>query len=184
MTRSGCVSVRRSREGRRRQLRREARDHARTMDNHEFPTPRLVLLRPQVHVVKAGALPPLVELTSLGRRSPDVSRYCGMTLSNLACNRANRVPIVEAGGLKPLSQLAFDGERLELQRAAGLALYNLSCAAANQVRVTSAVQATRREGPSPRPRRHAPVALRRERPSLAFHALKRASPWFRPGAIR
>lgn len=56
-----------------------------------------------------------------------------MTLSNLACHRQNRVPVVQAGGLKPLCDMAFDGERLEMQRAAGLALYNLSCSAANQV---------------------------------------------------
>lgn len=73
-----------------------------------------------------------MRLTSLGREKLDVSRYCGMTLSNLACHRQNRVPIVHAGGLKPLCDMAFDGERLEMQRAAGLALYNLSCAAANQ----------------------------------------------------
>ena len=87
----------------------------------------------QVHIVKAGALPSLVRLTALGREKLDVSRYCGMTLSNLACHRQNRVPVVQAGGLKPLCDMAFDGERLEMQRAAGLALYNLSCAAANQV---------------------------------------------------
>lgn len=87
----------------------------------------------QVHIVKAGALRPLVHLTSLGREKPDVSRYCGMTLSNLACHRRNRIPIVLAGGLKPLSKMAFDSDRLEVQRAAGLALYNLSCSAANQV---------------------------------------------------
>lgn len=57
-----------------------------------------------------------------------------MALSNLACNRQNRVPVVQAGALKPLCEIAFDGERLEMQRAAGLALYNLSCSAANQVR--------------------------------------------------
>lgn len=73
-----------------------------------------------------------MRLASLGREKLDVSRYCGMTLSNLACHRQNRVPIVHAGGLKPLCDMAFDGERLEMQRAAGLALYNLSCAAANQ----------------------------------------------------
>lgn len=88
----------------------------------------------QLHIVKAGALPSLVRLTALGREKLDVSRYCGMTLSNLACHRQNRVPVVQAGGLKPLCDMAFDGERLEMQRAAGLALYNLSCAAANQVR--------------------------------------------------
>lgn len=74
-----------------------------------------------------------MRLTALGREKLDVSRYCGMTLSNLACHRQNRVPVVQAGGLKPLCDMAFDGERLEMQRAAGLALYNLSCAAANQV---------------------------------------------------
>lgn len=83
--------------------------------------------------MKAGALTPLIRLTSLGREKLDVSRYCGMTISNLACHRQNRVPIVNAGGLKPICELAFDGERLEMQRAAGLALYNLSCSAANQV---------------------------------------------------
>lgn len=88
----------------------------------------------QVHVVKAGALPSLVKLTALGREKVEISRYCGMTLSNLACHRQNRVPVVQAGGLKPLCDMAFDGERLEMQRAAGLALYNLSCSAVNQVR--------------------------------------------------
>lgn len=79
-----------------------------------------------------------MRLTSLGREKLDVSRYCGMTLSNLACHRQNRVPVVRAGGLKPLCDMAFDGERLEMQRAAGLALYNLSCAAANQASYGSA----------------------------------------------
>lgn len=87
----------------------------------------------QIHIVKTGALPALVRLTALGREKLDVSRYCGMTLSNLACHRQNRVPVVQAGGLKPLCDMAFDGERLEMQRAAGLALYNLSCSAVNQV---------------------------------------------------
>lgn len=83
-------------------------------------------------------MPNLVRLTSLGREKLDVSRYCGMTLSNLACHRQNRVLIVQSGGLQPLCDMAFDGERLEMQRAAGLALYNLSCAAANQVSCLSA----------------------------------------------
>lgn len=82
--------------------------------------------------------------TALGREKLDVSRYCGMTLSNLACHRQNRVPIVQAGGLKPLCDMAFDGERLEMQRAAGLALYNLSCSASNQVPLTGAVDRQKR----------------------------------------
>lgn len=90
----------------------------------------------KVHIVKAGALPSLVKLTAMGRERLDVSRYCGMTLSNLACHRQNRVPVVQAAGLKPLCHMALDGERLEMQRAAGLALYNLSCSAANQVHET------------------------------------------------
>lgn len=96
----------------------------------------------QVHIVKAGALPNLVRLTALGREKLDVSRYCGMTLSNLACHRQNRGLVVQAGGLKPLCDMAFDGERLEMQRAAGLALYNLSCAAANQVSCYSSAGVT------------------------------------------
>lgn len=87
----------------------------------------------KAHIVKAGALASLVKLTAMGREKLDVSRYCGMTLSNLACHRQNRVPIVQAGGLKPLCDMAFEGEHLEMQRAAGLALYNLSCSAVNQV---------------------------------------------------
>lgn len=102
-------------------------------------SPIISIPPPQVHIVKSGALPALIRLTALGRDKQDVSRYCGMTLSNLACNRQNRVPVVHAGGLKPLCDLAFNGERLEMQRAAGLALYNLSCAASNQVGGESAV---------------------------------------------
>lgn len=57
---------------------------------------------------------------------------------------------MRAGGLKPLCDLAFNGERLEMQRAAGLALYNLSCAASNQVTGGMQCSTVRRDWPGSR----------------------------------
>lgn len=50
----------------------------------------------QAHIVTEGGLKALIYLSQ--STDPDCQRYASMTLSNVAANRQNRVPVVEAGG--------------------------------------------------------------------------------------
>ncbi|VAI85537.1 unnamed protein product [Triticum turgidum subsp. durum] len=93
----------------------------------------------RVPIVRAGAVPALVEVASLGAAAPEACEHAAGALFGLALHEGNRAAIGVLGALPPLLALLTAGDQApRARRDAGMALLHLSLAAVNQSKLARA----------------------------------------------
>ncbi|PUZ70601.1 hypothetical protein GQ55_2G245400 [Panicum hallii var. hallii] len=90
----------------------------------------------KVRIVRAGAVPALVEVLRSGASAPEAREHAAGALFGLALNEDNRAAIGVLGAVPPLLDLLTSpAHPPRARRDAGMALYHLSLAAVNQSKV-------------------------------------------------
>ncbi|RLN35420.1 U-box domain-containing protein 39-like [Panicum miliaceum] len=90
----------------------------------------------KVRIVRAGAVPALVEVLRSGASAPEAREHAAGALFGLALNVDNRAAIGVLGAVPPLLDLLTSpAHPPRARRDAGMALYHLSLAAVNQSKV-------------------------------------------------
>ncbi|TKW32983.1 hypothetical protein SEVIR_2G202700v4 [Setaria viridis] len=90
----------------------------------------------KVRIVRAGAVPALVEVLRSGNSAPEAREHAAGALFGLALNEDNRAAIGVLGAVPPLLELLTSpAHPPRARRDAGMALYHLSLAAVNQSKV-------------------------------------------------
>ncbi|KAI4990679.1 hypothetical protein ZWY2020_039050 [Hordeum vulgare] len=90
----------------------------------------------KVRIVRAGAVPALVEVLRSGGSAPEAREHAAGALFGLALNEENRAAIGVLGAVPPLLDLLTSpAHHPRARRDAGMAIYHLSLAAVNQSKV-------------------------------------------------
>jgi hypothetical protein len=90
----------------------------------------------KVRIVRAGAVPALVEVLRSVNSAPEAREHAAGALFGLALNEDNRAAIGVLGAVPPLLELLTSpAHPPRARRDAGMALYHLSLAAVNQTKV-------------------------------------------------
>uniref|UniRef100_A0A0E0IIS4 RING-type E3 ubiquitin transferase n=1 Tax=Oryza nivara TaxID=4536 RepID=A0A0E0IIS4_ORYNI len=90
----------------------------------------------KVRIVRAGAVPPLVEVLRSSTSPPEAREHAAGALFGLALNEDNRAAIGVLGAVPPLLDLLTSpAHAAPARRDAGMALYHLSLAAVNQSKI-------------------------------------------------
>lgn len=90
----------------------------------------------KVRIVRAGAVPALVEVLRSGASAPEAREHAAGALFGLALNEDNRAAIGVLGAVPPLLDLLTSpAQPVRARRDAGMALYHLSLAAINQSKI-------------------------------------------------
>ncbi|KAF7065425.1 hypothetical protein CFC21_071531 [Triticum aestivum] len=90
----------------------------------------------KVRIVRAGAVPALVEVLRSGGSVPEAREHAAGALFGLALNEENRAAIGVLGAVPPLLDLLTSpAHHPRARRDAGMAIYHLSLAAVNQSKV-------------------------------------------------
>uniref|UniRef100_A0A0E0M0S7 RING-type E3 ubiquitin transferase n=1 Tax=Oryza punctata TaxID=4537 RepID=A0A0E0M0S7_ORYPU len=90
----------------------------------------------KVRIVRAGAVPPLVEVLRSSTSPPEAREHAAGALFGLALNEDNRAAIGVLGAVPPLLDLLTSpAHPAPARRDAGMALYHLSLAAVNQSKI-------------------------------------------------
>lgn len=90
----------------------------------------------KVRIVRAGAVPALVEVLRSGASAPEAREHAAGALFGLALNEDNRAAIGVLGAVPPLLDLLTSPTHApRARRDAGMALYHLTLAAVNQSKV-------------------------------------------------
>ncbi|KAL5201359.1 hypothetical protein ABZP36_035713 [Zizania latifolia] len=90
----------------------------------------------KVRIVRAGAVPPLVEVLRSSTSPPEAREHAAGALFGLALNEENRAAIGVLGAVPPLLDLLNSpAHPAPARRDAGMALYHLSLAAVNQSKI-------------------------------------------------
>ncbi|XP_062199216.1 U-box domain-containing protein 39-like [Phragmites australis] len=90
----------------------------------------------KVRIVRAGAVPALVEVLRSGASAAEAREHAAGSLFGLALNEDNRAAIGVLGAVPPLLDLlTYPGNPARARRDAGMALYHLSLAAVNQTKI-------------------------------------------------
>ncbi|KAG2643247.1 U-box domain-containing protein 39-like [Panicum virgatum] len=90
----------------------------------------------KVRIVRAGAVPALVEVLRSGASAPEAREHAAGALFGLALHEDNRAAIGVLGAVPPLLDLLTSpAHPPRARRDAGMALYHLSLAAVNQSKV-------------------------------------------------
>lgn len=90
----------------------------------------------KVRIVRAGAVPALVEVLRSGGSAPEAREHAAGALFGLALNEENRAAIGVLGAVPPLLDLLTSpAHQPRARRDAGMAIYHLSLAAVNQSKV-------------------------------------------------
>ena len=91
----------------------------------------------KVRIVRAGAVPALVEVLRSGASAPEAREHAAGALFGLALNEDNRAAIGVLGAVPPLLDLLTSPAQYppRARRDAGMALYHLTLAAVNQSKV-------------------------------------------------
>ncbi|XP_040383524.1 U-box domain-containing protein 40-like [Oryza brachyantha] len=90
----------------------------------------------KVRIVRAGAVPPLVEVLCSSTSPPEAREHAAGALFGLALNEDNRAAIGVLGAVPPLLDLLTSpAQPAPARRDAGMALYHLSLAAVNQSKI-------------------------------------------------
>uniref|UniRef100_A0A0E0ERT7 RING-type E3 ubiquitin transferase n=1 Tax=Oryza meridionalis TaxID=40149 RepID=A0A0E0ERT7_9ORYZ len=90
----------------------------------------------KVRIVRAGAVPPLVEVLRSSTSPPEAREHSAGALFGLALNEDNRAAIGVLGAVPPLLDLLTSpAHAAPARRDAGMALYHLSLAAVNQSKI-------------------------------------------------
>ncbi|KAM3189314.1 hypothetical protein ACQJBY_067940 [Aegilops geniculata] len=93
----------------------------------------------RVPIVRAGAVPALIEVAGLGAAAPEACEHAAGALFGLALHEGNRAAIGVLGALPPLLALLTTGDQApRARRDAGMALLHLSLAAVNQSKLARA----------------------------------------------
>ncbi|XP_066327086.1 U-box domain-containing protein 39-like [Miscanthus floridulus] len=99
----------------------------------------------RVPVVRAGAVPALVEVIASAASPPEAREHAAGALFGLALHEGNRAAIGVLGALPPLLAALADRDHAapRARRDAGMALYHLSFAAVNQSKLARSPGASR-----------------------------------------
>uniref|UniRef100_A0ACD5XWS2 Uncharacterized protein n=1 Tax=Avena sativa TaxID=4498 RepID=A0ACD5XWS2_AVESA len=90
----------------------------------------------KVRIVRAGAVPALVEVLRSSGSAPEAREHAAGALFGLALNEENRAAIGVLGAVPPLLDLLTSpAQHPRARRDAGMAIYHLSLAAVNQSKV-------------------------------------------------
>uniref|UniRef100_A0ACD5XL09 Uncharacterized protein n=1 Tax=Avena sativa TaxID=4498 RepID=A0ACD5XL09_AVESA len=90
----------------------------------------------KVRIVRAGAVPALVEVLRSGGSAPEAREHAAGALFGLALSEENRAAIGVLGAVPPLLDLLTSpAQHPRARRDAGMAIYHLSLAAVNQSKV-------------------------------------------------
>ncbi|KAG8056638.1 hypothetical protein GUJ93_ZPchr0002g26353 [Zizania palustris] len=90
----------------------------------------------KVRIVRAGSVPPLVEVLRSSTSPPEAREHAAGALFGLALNEENRAAIGVLGAVPPLLDLLNSpAHPAPARRDAGMALYHLSLAAVNQTKI-------------------------------------------------
>ncbi|XP_062194596.1 U-box domain-containing protein 38-like [Phragmites australis] len=90
----------------------------------------------KVRIVRAGAVPALVEVLRSGASAPEAREHAAGALFGLALNEDNRAAIGVLGAVPPLLDLLTSpAQPVRARRDAGMALYHLSLVAVNQSKI-------------------------------------------------
>ncbi|KAM0857200.1 hypothetical protein ACQ4PT_048625 [Festuca glaucescens] len=93
----------------------------------------------RVSIVRAGAVPALIEMVGSGAGAPEACEHAAGALFGLALHEGNRAAIGVLGAVPPLlALLTTGGHAPRARRDAGMALYHLSLAAVNQSKLARA----------------------------------------------